>query len=113
MEKLNPETRAALNRFDRTPRWQRLESQLLGGADGLVSQLSAEHNVELLALTARRFQLLWTPDYIGNEEFAEENQNVEGQVDPNAPPITLPVSATNMITDLSTVSSRSSFRGSC
>ena len=59
-EKLDPETRTALERFDRTPRWQRLESQLLGGADGLVSQLAAEHNVELLALTARRFQLLWT-----------------------------------------------------
>ena len=102
MEKLNPETRTAVERFDRTPRWQRLESQLLGGADGLVSQLSAEHNVELLALTARRFQLLWTPDYIGNEGPAGENQDVEGQVDPNAPPVTLPVSATNMITDLST-----------
>ena len=101
-DKLDPETRTALERFDRTPRWQRLESQLLGGADGLVSQLAVEHNVELLALTARRFQLLWNPDYIGNEGDAEESQTVDEGEDPNAPPMTLPVGATNMITDLST-----------
>ena len=102
LEAMDPVTRAAIERFDRTPRWQRLESQLLGGADGLVNQLSAEHNVELLALTARRFQMLWHPDAIGDVEADGKSQSIEGKEDPSAPPRTLPVAATNMITDLST-----------
>ena len=102
LEKMDPETRAAIERFDRTPRWQRLESQLLGGADGLLNQLAAEHNVELLALTARRFQMLWHPGAIGNEEADDKSQPIDDKEDPNAPPRTLPVAATNMITDLST-----------
>ena len=102
LETMNPATRAAIERFDRTPRWQRLEAQLLGGADGLVNQLAAEHNVELLALTARRFQMLWHPDAIGDVEADDKGQLVDEKKDPNAPPRTLPVVATNMITDLST-----------
>ena len=101
-EALDAETRTALERFDHTPRWQRLEGQLLGGADGLVSQLSAEHNVELLALTGRRFQLLWNPNYIGNEVETAGIETYDDGANPATPPVTLPVSATNMITDLST-----------
>jgi hypothetical protein len=95
--KLDEETKAALARFDRTPRWQRLEAQLLGGADSLVDQLTAKHNVELLALTGRRFQMLWHPGAIGDADA--EGESSSGYL---PPPETLQVAATNMITDLAT-----------
>ena len=94
---VDAETRAALERFDRTPRWQRMESQLLDGADSLVQQLSARHNVELLALTGRRFQMLWHPEAIEDPEA--EGESAEGF---RPPPDTLEVPATNMVSDLVT-----------
>ena len=94
---LDADTQAALERFDRTPRWQRLEAQLLGGADSVVDQLAAKHNVELLALTGRRFQMLWHPNAIG-----EVSVEAEGDAEFLPPPKTLNVAVTNMITDLAT-----------
>ena len=105
LDALDPDTRAAVERFDRTPRWQRLETQLLEGAGGLVNQLAAEHNVELLALTARRFQMLWHPGALGNvagDEEAEAEAAKEAEDNPLSTPRTLPVAATNMVTDLTT-----------
>ena len=99
LDALDPDTRAAVERFDRTPRWQRLETQLLDGAGGLMNQLAAEHNVELLALTARRFQMLWHPGALGN---VDEDAADEAEDNPLATPRTLPVAATNMVTDLTT-----------
>ena len=101
LEPIDEDTRAAVERFNRTPRWQRLESQLLGGADGLVSQLAAQHKVELLALTARRFQMLWHPGAIGGVG-GENTEHTDDSEEDNSPPQTLPVAATNMVTDLST-----------
>ena len=75
-----------MERFDRT-RWQRLETQLLDGAGGLMNQLAAEHNVELLALTARRFQMLWHPGAGDVDEDATD----EAEDNPLATPRTLPV----------------------
>ena len=97
LSKMDEATKAALERFDRTPRWQRLESQMLGGADSLVDQLAAEHNVELLALTGRRFQMLWHPGAIGD---AGEEGESDSEYLP--PPKTLEIAATNMISDLAT-----------
>ena len=65
LDALDPDTRAAVERFDRTPRWQRLETQLLDGAGGLMNQLAAEHNVELLALTAPPFPNAVAPRGLG------------------------------------------------
>ena len=97
LSKMDDATKTALGRFDRTPRWQRLESQMLGGADSLVDQLAAEHNVELLALTGRRFQMLWHPGAIGD---AGEDGESDSEYLP--PPKTLEIAATNMISDLAT-----------
>jgi len=97
LAKMDDATKAALERFDRTPRWQRLESQLLGGADSLVDQLAAEHNVELLALTGRRFQMLWHPGTIG-----DAGEDGESDSEYLLPPKTLEIAVTNMISDLAT-----------
>ena len=97
LAKMDAATKAALERFDRTPRWQRLESQLLGGADSLVDQLAAEHNVELLALTGRRFQMLWHPGAIG-----DAGEDGESDTEYLPPPKTLEIAVTNMISDLAT-----------
>ncbi|MDP7011064.1 MAG: VWA domain-containing protein [Verrucomicrobiota bacterium] len=97
MSKLDDTTKAALERFDRTPRWQRLESQLLGEADSLVDQLTSEHNVELLALTGRRFQMLWHPGAI-----SDAGEDGESDTEYLPPPKTLEAAATNMISDLAT-----------
>ncbi|HIE92340.1 MAG TPA: VWA domain-containing protein, partial [Acidobacteria bacterium] len=72
-------------------------AQLLGGADSLVDQLTAKHNVELLALTGRRFKMLWHPGAIGDADTEDESNS--GYL---PPPETLQVAATNMMTDLAT-----------
>ncbi len=91
LAKLDAETRKALERFDRTPRWTRLETQMLGGTESLVDQLETKHHVELYALTAKRFLNLWQSGIAG-----------EGDSELLAAPRTLEVAATNLITDLST-----------
>jgi len=94
---LDAETQAALDRFDRTPRWQRLEAQLLGGADSVADQLAAEHNVELMALTGRRFEMLWHPGAIGEADEADGEKTTL-----SSPPETFNITATNLLTDLAT-----------
>ena len=89
--KLDAETRKALERFDRTPRWTRLETQMLGGAESLVDKLETKHHVELYALKAKRFLNLW------QSGIADE-----GDSELLAAPRTLDVAATNLLTDLST-----------
>ena len=91
LAKLDAETRKALERFDRTPRWTRLETQMLGGAESLVDKLETKHHVELYALTAKRFLNLWQSGIAG-----------EGDSELLAAPRTLEVAVTNLLTDLST-----------
>lgn len=59
--KLDDKTKAALERFDKLPRWQRLESLLLGGNESLLEQLAGDHHIELFALNGRSAELLWWP----------------------------------------------------
>ena len=91
LAKLDAETRKELKRFNRTPRWTRLETQMLGGAESFVDKLETKHHVELYALTAKRFLNLWQSGIAG-----------EGDSKLLAAPRTLEVAATNLLTDLST-----------
>lgn len=53
----------ALQRFDTTPRWQRLQKFLLDGDKGkqLLEKLSETHDVQLLALNNGQVTKLWEP----------------------------------------------------
>lgn len=62
-ETLSNETvRAAIQKFDSLPRWQRLETLLLDKRDGLLPQFAKKHNVELWALAGEEPQRLWNAE---------------------------------------------------
>ena len=54
--------KAALQKFDALPRWQRLQTMLLEGSDPkLLAKLAETYDVELLALDGGRADRLWQP----------------------------------------------------
>jgi hypothetical protein len=58
---LDDKTKAALERFDKFPRWQRLEQLMLGGGESLLDRLASDHHIELFALNGKEADLLWSP----------------------------------------------------
>ncbi|MSR42926.1 MAG: VWA domain-containing protein [Pedosphaera sp.] len=58
---LDDKSKAALERFDKMPRWQRLEQLLLGGGESLIERLAGDHHIELFALNGKSAELLWWP----------------------------------------------------
>lgn len=52
---------SVVEKFDKSRRWQRLETLLLRGKEPLLGRLAAQHNVELQALTGSKSQMLWWP----------------------------------------------------
>ena len=84
----SPDIRAALERFDKTTRWQRLEAMLMGGAPSPLAQMAAKHHLELTALVGQKGEPLWWPE--------------AGKLDPNMKaPQVFSLAPTNNTTDLS------------
>ena len=80
---------SVVEKFDKSRRWQRLETLLLQGKEPLLGRLAGQHNVELQALAGSKSQMLWWPG--------------GGKADPagNKTPATFPAYApTNATTDL-------------
>ncbi len=65
---LDDKSKAALERFDKLPRWQRLEQLLLGGNESLLERLADDHHVELFALNGKSAEPLWSPSGDKNDE---------------------------------------------
>ena len=87
-EKMDEKTKAALERFDKLSRWQRLESLLLGGEESLLESLAGDHHIELFALNGKSAELLWWPGADkGDDAFKAPKE--------------FGVSSTNLLTNLS------------
>ena len=86
-ENMDAPTKAIVDRFDKLPRFQRLEALLLTGEESRLQQMSVEHNVELLALTGKRFKMLWWPESVSDGK-------------PARVPQTFDVAPTNMFSNL-------------
>lgn len=59
IESNNRDLQTAVMKFDAMPRWQRAESILLEGDQGLLARLAETHHVELVALKQDQPQRLW------------------------------------------------------
>jgi hypothetical protein len=79
---------AAVKKFDTTPRWQRAEGYLLGGAQPVLGRFAGKHAVELSALAGVKPQLIWWPRDSKPESIK--------------PPLNFGLSPTNRSTDLNT-----------
>jgi hypothetical protein len=51
--------RPAIERFDATPRWRRVEMLLLSGKDKLLTRVASRHNAELDVGIEKKIQYLW------------------------------------------------------
>ena len=87
LENMDAPTKAIVDRFDKLPRFQRLETLLLSGEESRLQQVAAVHNMELLALTGKKFKMLWWPESM-----------TDGK--PSRVPQTFDVATTNMFTNL-------------
>ncbi len=84
---LNGDTRKALERFDTTPRWERLKHLLLGGDESVLERLAMDHHVEVYLLAGRKAVRIWR-----RERGPEAG--------PLTPPREFLYGATNQMTDL-------------
>jgi len=70
-EDLDNDALAAIRRFDKTPRWQRLQQVLLGGDESVFEQLTADHKTDLIALSSNNYRLVWHPNLLNAEGKVE------------------------------------------
>jgi len=68
---LDNDALAAIRRFDKTPRWQRLQQVLLGGDESVFEQLTADHKTDLIALSSNNYRLVWHPNLLNAEGKVE------------------------------------------
>ena len=80
--------KAALEKFDKTTRWQRLEAMLMGGEQSPLAQMAAKHHIELSAMAGQKSEPVWWP------EGGKLNPNQKAPQSFSFPP-------TNTVTDLS------------
>ncbi len=64
--KLDAPALAAIKRFDKTPRWERVQAALLAGGESLFERLTVDHRVSLYALTNDTHRVLWQAPQRGN-----------------------------------------------
>lgn len=84
---LGGETRKALERFNKTSRWERLQQLLLGGNESVLEHLAMDHHVEVYLLAGRKAVRIWR-----RERGPEAG--------PLVPPREFLYGATNQLTDL-------------
>jgi len=75
-ENLDNDALAAIQRFDRTPRWQRLQQALLGGDESVFEQLTADHKTDLIVLSSNNYRLMWHPNLLSAEGKVEMPKNL-------------------------------------
>ncbi len=57
----DPEIQKAIKKFDSQPRWKRMEAMLLDGNNSFLTQLAVQHDVQLIALSGSKTEVLWWP----------------------------------------------------
>jgi len=70
-EDLDDDALVAIRRFDKTPRWQRLQQALLKGDESVFEQLTADHKTDLIALSSNNYRLVWHPNLLNAEGKVE------------------------------------------
>ncbi len=89
MQQSNPDTAAAVQDFDNTPRWMRLQRTLFEGDNPLLDELAESHEIELLYLKGSKLESLW--------------RSRAGNIDGNSDiPVSLTSTPNAEFTDLST-----------
>lgn len=69
--KIDPATLQVLKRFDKTPRWERVQPVLLGGEESLFERLTLDHQVSLSTLTSNTYRTLWQSQQRGDKAAPE------------------------------------------
>lgn len=92
-----PAVSAAIQKFDSLSRWKRVESLLTGGAKTLLERLAEKHHVEVLALSGKNAQPVWSSGASTSDEPVPSLRSLG--MEPSATTTNLADGVRNRITD--------------